>query len=1233
MGNIHFFQDILVDIATKGEQSVIEALQALNAKPEVHRVPLFSELVDIVYTFDEQTYLLVKFDFLPGETYDDRLAWLADEQPFNDEKPLYFSESSHRVSPAYKLYRAKQLFQQLHPGANVCLLLVCNYEILNPDDMDEDWTKWGLKVVYRVKDTSHPVFHPTEADAKENPCLTYLPPQDEEEEDCDEEEINAEQEEDEDNEELGGAQEEDSEEEIDDEQEDNQADDDNDTNDRYIPWQEEDESLPGHWMTQEVRLHPCTEYHDEETDESLWSIASTKSYKAFNLRYLDTIGVTIKGYYSKKRLVNKQITLNLYNEVGQLLEHWTGDITTKSGYNCLPFDVYPVFNCKHQFVWSKGHYVIEIKHEDLLLYTATFSIGNKNIEGPVLGGSEAENQADTPIAQLNKMIGLTQVKAQIASYQRMMNLNKLRKKSALAPSAIPLHAIFMGNPGTGKTTVARIYGQMLKELELLSSGHVVFKERKDLLGPYYGNEEDFIRKALDEARGGVLFIDEAYSLYRPNEPKDPGKNVIAALLSTMSDPHADTAIVLAGYTKGMTELLSMNQGLASRIPVHNRYYFEDYTPQELMQIADAYFEQKKYFLTREAHEVLLRKIHHDYQVRDDKFGNGRYVINLITTEIIKNMANRVDKIPNPSLPQLMLIEKEDIPTHMLKDYQTAMHNLHELIGLKSLKQSIESHVNLVKILMLRNEQGINTPLPPMHMVFTGNPGTGKTTVASFIGDIYASLGILSRGDVVCVERKDLVGQYIGETEQKTAEILKRAEGNVLFIDEAYTLASSQNDDKDFGKRALEVLLTTLSKERVDMLVIMAGYPNEMQRMLESNPGLKSRMPYTFHFPDYTTEELMQIADQVVKKMGYVFSASARKELEKVVAEKLEQKDEHWGNARFITRFVSAQILPEMSNRLSTLSPEKVKSRKRLCTICKEDIQAANHNSQEESRMFNEKAISRALKKLDALVGLEDVKQNIHNFVKVARFMHAHGHSYTDSEPLRWNFTGNTGTGKSTIAKIMGELLKAMNILQKGHVVEVRAEQLYNSTTLQVEEILQNAIKKSAQGLLYIDSDAPLFKRSESVFSSESLRFKLASKATEMPNTYALIIAEHETDQHILSRNLRQSGISSFDHTMHFADYKEEELLAILGSCLERKKLYLSAEASNHMAKYIHALYSHKKLGYANARTMSKIAHAIINTYVLRISASYSLANGKVLLEDVASFVWQEGLIKRTIGFE
>jgi SpoVK/Ycf46/Vps4 family AAA+-type ATPase len=210
--------------------------------------------------------------------------------------------------------------------------------------------------------------------------------------------------------------------------------------------------------------------------------------------------------------------------------------------------------------------------------------------------------------------------------------------------------------------------------------------------------------------------------------------------------------------------------------------------------------------------------------------------------------------------------------------------LDDLIGLTSIKSKIHEYLQYLEFQKLREEKGIaETEKISLHAVFTGNPGTGKTTVARLLSRIYAKMGLLSKGHLVEVDRADLVAEYIGQTAPKTKEVINRARGGVLFIDEAYSLARKADDSKDFGREVIEILMKEMSDGKGDLAVIVAGYPEEMDTFLDSNPGLKSRFNMYYDFPDYLPQELDQIAQYAAKERHLSESDEAKKYLyEKLV---------------------------------------------------------------------------------------------------------------------------------------------------------------------------------------------------------------------------------------------------------------------------------------------------------------------------------------------------------------
>jgi len=959
--------------------------------------------------------------------------------------------------------------------------------------------------------------------------------------------------------------------------------------------------------------------------------------------------INLKKLYLQFGLAMPQTCKDITSSIKVLLCD-PDNITTHHSVSVYPSEYngerifYTKFGDKETIEWKYGTYTINaILYDNTAipetLLRISFGVGDKDVYGDYdVEAIKCELKGvDKPVTlsatdKLESLIGLQQVKQEIANLRKQQELASKRRAIGL-PADMPfLHARFYGNPGTGKTTVAKLLGQVYKEAGLLSSGHVVFTERKKLIaGRWYDSVYKATMEAIDEAQGGILFIDEAYNLYVADDPKDPGQDVISTLMTVLSDENKkDWMLVMAGYPLPMENMMNMNEGFKSRVP--NIFHFNDYDAEELTQIALRYCREHIYTLTDEAAVHLNMVISNAYANRGKNFENARYVVNLLEGVVLKRMGQRLTGIENPTREMLTTILPEDIPS--LKEFKGSknLSKLHQMVGLSELKDSIQSHLNYVKLCNNRVRAGLSSQMPSLHMVFSGNPGTGKTTVADFIGEIYASMGILSEGNVVKVFRNDLIGTRVGETERRIKEIFDRARGNVLFIDEAYTL---DPDDNSAGKIVLDALVDELGRDNLDMIVILAGYPQKMEKLLASNEGLRSRFTHIFHFNDYSVEELVKIAIGSNAAKDFVFTPTARERLEAYIRREVLKKQKSFGNGRFVTRLITNTILPRMATRLSGIGNPTVKQ---LQTIVAEDVPiTAQETKMVNGTGFDEKLINDSLAKLDAMVGLVKVKKAIHNFVEVARYRNSIGEKFVGGEVLKWSFAGNTGTGKSTVAKIFANILKGMNLLAKGNFVEVKGEQIYNVTEYTCDQVLKSAVERSRYGMLFIDGDAPEFKDAASyTLTNDQLKIKLTQLTAENGGAGAIVVAECVAKRQNLVASMACNGIYEFDHTFVFDDYTPDELLQILSVCLASHKVHLTPESASWLKKYIADMAAdrHSGTSVANARTMKLLSRTIYEIVILResrsASATLSLPRRTVCLCDVERFVWKSE--KKRVGY-
>lgn len=652
-----------------------------------------------------------------------------------------------------------------------------------------------------------------------------------------------------------------------------------------------------------------------------------------------------------------ELQFNFYSDTGQLkgsinklLIIYPGDewISTAVGWG----------NDKGNH-WFKDNYRLEIIFMDELIALVPFSVAEETIEfdgdyqitkslKPKIATSKPidEQSLEEVMSELNEMIGLESIKTKIKEYTSYLNFIKIRNQKGIEdPQSINLHAIFTGNPGTGKTTVARLLGKIYKKMGLLSKGHVVEVDRADLIGEYIGQTAPKTKEMIRKAKGGILFIDEAYSLARKAEDsKDFGKEAIEVLIKEMTS-QPDFAVICAGYPDEMKYFIESNPGLKSRFNMF--YEFPDYVPQELMQIAEHVAQKRNIIIAPDAKEFLYTKIVEFYRGRDKSFGNARLVFSLMD-EAKMNMALRLMKVPD-----INRLTAEEISTVTLEDFQKifgvkskkiadipideellrdSLQELHQMIGLNSVKQEVDDLVKLVRFYKEIGKDIRNTF--SLHTIFTGNPGTGKTTVARILAKIYKGLGILERGHLVETDRQKLVAMYSGQTAEKTNQIIEQSMGGVLFIDEAYALYQGPGDT--FGKEAIDTLLKRMEDHRGEFIVIVAGYPDNMEYFISTNPGLKSRFDRTLFFEDYKPEELLEIAIDILKKEDIKPDQEAKTHLLEYFTKLFEVKDKFFANGRVVRKTIEKAI-KNQHLRLAAL-PAGERTEEMIHTLTLKDVQ-------------------------------------------------------------------------------------------------------------------------------------------------------------------------------------------------------------------------------------------------------------------------------------------------------
>ncbi|WP_027417142.1 AAA family ATPase [Aneurinibacillus terranovensis] len=302
-----------------------------------------------------------------------------------------------------------------------------------------------------------------------------------------------------------------------------------------------------------------------------------------------------------------------------------------------------------------------------------------------------------------------------------------------------------------------------------------------------------------------------------------------------------------------------------------------------------------------------------------------------STNQIKVVFNN-EKIPQKTREKVISSRMEK----SLENESGALKELENLVGLDEVKKLVYEMYAFLTIRKLREEQGLFNAPHMFHMVFKGNPGTGKTTVARILGKLFKDMGVLDKGHLIEVERADLVGEYIGHTASRTRDIIKKALGGVLFIDEAYSLV--RGGEKDFGKECIDTLIKSLEDNRNQLIVILAGYNAEMDYFLASNPGLPSRFPIKLDFPDYTVTQLMAIAEGMCQEQAYYLTQDSRILLRRLLMREIEEGSGHFSNARHVRNMIEKAIR-QQAIRVVTSHHTSEMNKNLLMELRSEDFEA------------------------------------------------------------------------------------------------------------------------------------------------------------------------------------------------------------------------------------------------------------------------------------------------------
>ena len=813
-------------------------------------------------------------------------------------------------------------------------------------------------------------------------------------------------------------------------------------------------------------------------------------------------------------------------------------------------------------------------------------------EQDIRGYVPEERSLDDILGDLDRYIGMDEVKKAVREIAFTVYNSVQRAQRGLGEQEKSgIHIVLTGNPGTGKTTIARKLGEILEAIGYLDSGHVVEVDRSKMVSPYQGETPKVVDRLCDKAMGGILFVDEAYTLApvsQGGERDQQGAQALEQLMKRMEDDRGKFVVIAAGYRQEMDNLFRINPGVRSRFS-----YFlniDDYTPDQLFAIMQVFAKEKKYVFTPEAKQLALKMITEIYNSRDKDFANGRTMRQLFD-KICSKQAERLQKGNMAMLTneQMMSIDVADIPYEAPKsvNYTDCLSKLNGMVGLAGVKKEIS---NLAAFLNLQIRRGETNTFQGKHYIFTGNPGTGKTTVARIMADVFRTLGILSRGQLVEADRSKLVAGFSGQTAIKTNQLIDSAMGGVLFIDEAYTLKS--NDGDSFGAEAIDTLLKRLEDDRGKFICIVAGYTDQMHDFIDTNPGLKSRFTQTIHFDDYTPDELTEIFINLAKGKNFTVDEETKGAIHRQFEQLYLRRDKNFGNAREARRIFD-QAVEKQSQRLVEAINHPDFKEEDMYRITTADLPMAQS---EQSRPLDE-----VLNELDDFIGMRSVKNMIRRLAVQSMFMKqraAMGAGKVQQMAMNFVLTGNPGTGKTSIARKMGEVLQAMEILPTSRVMEVSRATLVGKYMGETPKIVNNVCDKAMGGILFID-EAYTLSSEHDQYGKEAIDTLM--KRMEDDRGKFVVIAAGYKDEMETFLAVNPGLASRFTHKMHIEDYNEDELVAIFKQMAGKDNYKLSPEAEFKLMDIVSRKVINKSNSFGNAREMRNMLDATIQQLSMRVS--------------------------------
>lgn len=774
------------------------------------------------------------------------------------------------------------------------------------------------------------------------------------------------------------------------------------------------------------------------------------------------------------------------------------------------------------------------------------------------------------------------------------------------------HFVLRGNPGVGKTTVARLVGQIFYNEGILLKGTTIEAKRDDLVDAYVGGTAIKTTECVERAQEGVLFIDDAYSLFEKGDDHNYPKEAIDTLVPIMTNTEKYRfCLIMAGYPEPMDNLLEMNSGLRSRFSKSNIITIDDYKPDLLK-------------------EIFVNDCHKDgYIFEGENEGNISYDLDLFFTNLY-NQRNRADF---GNARDIVAISKEvkmqcslrddvsrcitaedfgEFKKYFVKRGVSSIDEIYEKIdqyvGMEFVKDLFKNIRYEVLDTIDSKKRGIKPEAYPDHYIFSGNPGTGKTTVGKMIGEFYHMMEVLGGAETLFVDASDIIGNHVGDSKNKIVEVMQKAidHNQVLYIDEAYQISESA-----YGNEIIGAMMTKMTENADDFKVIFGMYSNKVEDFLKMNSGLERRLRVV-QFPDYNPEQLLEIFDRTIKSQGCSITEEAHERVKLILTHKYNVRGEDFGNAGEIKKMVIDMKRLRLDRTYSADNEDVDRYQYIL-----EDIPVDLLKMVEGQ--VNPKSLDDIMEELNQQIGMSDLKDIIIQKQEELIFAQKSGEPTDDIRPGYYFFVGNPGTGKTTSAKLFAECLHQLGIVKTNNFHSCTAKDLIGQYVGETDKKTYALLQKSNNSVLFIDEAYSLSyadSHSDTNFKKEALEQIIAfMDEPEHRKNCCIILAGYEKDMQGLYKS--NSGMRSRIEEVHFKDYTADETYDIFALFCKKGGFTISEDVREI---YVPVFEELKKLEYfSNGRTARTIYEKTTMNLKRRIVHSDNIPAGEeklILPEDL-----------------